>query len=115
MSISQKKSLTSGLTQLTVQPASQTGTRWIECSTGKYIKFGVSDGHGASYDIVTRLAPEGARDSKGDAITGLVYEEQTGLTGGNGVKFNPGIAAVGVRFSGAGTSDMIIELQQGAN
>ena len=113
MAVTQKKSLSSGFTQLTIT-SGETGTFLIPVSPGKYIKFGVNSGHGATYSAISRLAPNGSTDSQGVAITGTDYEEQASASDvGYSGNFNPGIAQVGVIITVAPTSDMVLEVLEG--
>ena len=112
MAVTLVKSDNGSFQQLTIT-SGETGTKWIKCSPGRYIKFGVNTGHGATYDVVTQLGDPEALDYSGTAISPTTYTESSGETAGYAGKFNPGMKQIGINITGAPSSDLVIELSEG--
>ena len=91
----------------------ESGYVWLDVSRGKYVKLGVSNPSGDTFDVVAGLANVDNVDKDGNAITPTIFVESAGETADYTGRFNPGMARVGVNLSVAITGTMIIEVSEG--
>lgn len=112
MPVTVKQAEGGAFAQMTIT-SGETGTFWLPVAHGKYVKVGINDGHGATYNILTQLAPFNQRDSRDQAITPNSYTEASAQTGEYAAKFNPAIGNIGIQITGAPTSDLVFEVSQG--
>lgn len=113
MAVTVKQAEGGSFKQMTIT-SGETGQFFLPVSLGKNVKIGINDGHGATYDVITQLAPFGQRDSRDQAITPNTYTEVSGQTGEYNAKFALAMGQVGINITAAPTSDLVLEVSEGA-
>ena len=114
MAVTTKRAEGGSFVQMTIT-AGETGQFLIPVSSGKNVKLGINDGHGATYDVITQLAPFAQRDQRDQAITANTYTEVSAQTGSYNAKFALAMGQVGIDITATPTSDLILEVSEGAN